>query len=130
MNKSANEPSAKRFWNWFNLEGREITGWGFSLNRITALGLTFYLYLHLIILSSLARGPEAYESFLKLIHSPTFIFGEFLVVAAGIIHGLNGIRIALTSFGIAVPQHRSLFIILMILAGLASLFFAIRMFTA
>ena len=130
MNENKNQPSASKFWSWFNPAGRKITGWGFSLNRLTALGLTLYLYLHLIILSSLARGPEAYEGFLKLIHSPIYIFGELLVVAAGIIHGFNGIRIVLTSFGIAVPPQKPLFIVLMILAGLASLFFAIRMFTA
>jgi succinate dehydrogenase / fumarate reductase cytochrome b subunit len=130
MNENLNQPSAKKFWSWFNPAGRKIGGWGFSLNRITALGLTLYLYLHLIILSSLARGPEAYEGFLNLIHSPLYIFGELLVVAAGIIHGFNGIRIVLTSFGIAVPQQKPLLVVLMILAGLASLFFAIRMFTA
>jgi succinate dehydrogenase / fumarate reductase cytochrome b subunit len=130
MNENQNQPSARKFWSWFNPAGRKITGWGFSLNRITALGLTLYLYLHLIILSSLASGPDAYESFLKLIHSPIYIFGEFLVVAAGIIHGFNGIRIALTSFGIAVPQQKPLFVALMILAGITCLFFAIRMFTA
>jgi len=130
MNENHNQPSAKKFWNWFNPTGRQVTGWGFGLNRITGLGLTVYLYLHLVILSSLARGPEAYGNFLKLIHSPIYVFGELLVVAAGIIHGFNGIRIALTSFGIAVPQQRPLYVALMILAGLVSLFFAVRMFMA
>lgn len=130
MNESTNQPAPRKFWNWFNPSGRQMSGWGFSLNRITALGLTLYLYLHLVILGQLARGPNAYDNFLKLIHSPLFIFGEVLVVAAGLIHGLNGLRIALTSLGVAVPQQKSLLVGLMALALLASLYFAIRMFTA
>ncbi|RPI82505.1 MAG: hypothetical protein EHM41_18190 [Chloroflexi bacterium] len=130
MSDIYNTPSRRRFLQWFNPLGRKEGSWGFSLNRITALGLTLYLYMHLVVLGLLARGPDAYDNFLALIHNPVFIFGEVLVVAAGFIHGLNGLRIALTSFGIAVPQQRSMLIVLMVIAGIASLIFAIRMFTA
>ena len=115
---------------WFDPRWRQMGYWAFSLNRITALGLTFYLFLHLGILSQLAQGPDAYDGFLATIRSPWFVFGEFLVVSAGIIHGLNGIRIALTSFGIAIPYQKQLFLGLMVLAILSSLIFALRMFTA
>jgi len=115
---------------WFDPRSRQVGSWAFILNRITALGLTFYLFLHLGILSQLAQGPDAYDGFLATIHSPVFVFGEFLVVSAGIIHGLNGIRIALNSFGIAVPYQKQLFAGLMVLAILGSLIFAVRMFTA
>lgn len=130
MNESQNKPSPRRWWQWFNPLGREAGNWGFSLNRITALGLTLYLYMHLVVLGLLARGPDAYDNFLALINNPLFIFGEVLVVAAGFIHGFNGVRVALTSFGIAVPQHKTLLIVLVVIAGIASLVFAIRMFTA
>jgi succinate dehydrogenase / fumarate reductase cytochrome b subunit len=129
MNAANNQPSARKLFSWFNPMGRQVGGWGFILNRVTGLGLTLYLYLHLVILGQLAMGPNAYDNFLKLIHNPIFVFGEFLVVAAGLIHGLNGIRVGLTSLGIAVPQQKGLFIGLMILAVLASLYFAYRMFT-
>jgi succinate dehydrogenase / fumarate reductase cytochrome b subunit len=129
MNTAKNQPSAWKFWTWFNPLGRQIGGWGFILNRITGLGLTLYLYLHLVILGQLAMGPDAYDNFLKLIHNPLFVFGEFLVVAAGLIHGLNGIRVGLTSLGVAVPQQKGLFIALMVIAVIGCLFFAYRMFT-
>jgi len=86
--------------------------------------------MHLLVLGQLANGPDAYDKFLSLIHNPFFIFGEWLVVAAGLIHGLNGLRIALTSFGIAVPNQRTMFYILMVIAVVGSLVFAVRMFTA
>ncbi len=131
MNESTNQPSPKKLLNWFNpLGGRHMEGWGFTLNRITALGLTLYLFLHLIVLGTLAQGPNAYQGFLDLIHNPIFVFGEFLVVLAVLIHGLNGIRIVLTSLGIAVPQQKSMLVVFMALAVIAGIIFAVKMFTA
>jgi succinate dehydrogenase / fumarate reductase, cytochrome b subunit len=128
MNK--NEPSPNRWYQWFDPRWRQIGSWAFILNRITALGLTFYLFMHLIVLGQLARGPEAYDGFVALMKNPVFLFGEWLVVAAAIIHGLNGIRVGLTSFGIAVPVQKQLFIALMAIAVIGSLYFLVHMFTA
>ena len=100
------------------------------MNRITALGLTFYLYLHLIILGQLAKGPEGYDGFLALVSSPLAIAGELIVVAGGILHGLNGIRIILTTFGVSVTRQKQLFYVMMSIALIAILIFGIRMFTA
>ena len=129
MNIDRNLPSPENRLKWLYPLGRQLGFWGFSLNRITALGLTLYLYLHLIVLSQLALGPDAYNNFLKLIHNPVFVFGEWLVVVAGLIHGLNGLRVGLTSLGIVVPQQKQIFIVLMVIAVLGSLFFAFRMFS-
>ena len=118
------------WYRWFDPRNRQTGSWAFILNRITALGLTFYLFLHLIVLGQLAQGPQAYDAFLKTIHNPIFIFGEVLVVTAGFIHGLNGLRIALTSFAVGVPKQRQLFITLLVIAIIGSLIFAVRMFTA
>ncbi len=115
---------------WFDVRGRKLGAWAFALNRLTGLGLAFYLFLHLIVLGQLAQGPGAYDNFLALIHNPIFILGELLVVIAGLIHGLNGVRIALTSFGIAVPYQKQLFSALMLIAVVGSLIFAVRMLTA
>jgi succinate dehydrogenase / fumarate reductase cytochrome b subunit len=128
MNTKVNLPSAARFWAWFNPLGRQTGGWAFILNRITALGLTLYLYMHLIVLSQLAVGSDAWDAFLKLAHSPVFKIGELLVVAAGIIHGLNGIRIVLTSFSIGITRQKLLFYTTMGVAAVIILIFAARMF--
>ncbi len=53
-----NHPSPSNFWRWFDPRNRQIGTWGFILNRITALGLTLYLGLHLIALGQLAQGPR------------------------------------------------------------------------
>ena len=130
MENKRNQPSPSRFWMWFNPIGRETGGWAFILNRVTALGLTFYLYLHLVVLGQLAKGPEAYDGFVALMHNPFVLVGELLVVAAGILHGLNGIRIILTTFGVGVTYQKTLFYTLMAIALIAILIFGIRMFTA
>lgn len=127
-NKLIGQPTAGNAWKWFDPRYRSISTWGFILNRITALGLTLYLFMHLMVLGQLAFGSQGYENFLNLLHNPIFVFAEWLVVAAGLIHGLNGVRIALNSFGIAVPQQRVLLVALMGIAGLGSLFFALKMF--
>lgn len=125
-----NKPSPSKFWTWFNPIGRQAGGWAFILNRITALGLTFYLYLHLVVLGQLAKGPEGYDNFVKLMHNPLAIAGELLVVTAGILHGLNGLRIVLTTFGVSVTRQKQLFYALMAVALVAILVFGVRMFTA
>jgi len=130
MENQRNRPSPSKFWTWFNPIGRETGGWAFILNRVTALGLVFYLYIHLLVLSQLAMGPQAYDNFLALMSNPMIIFGEVLVVAAGIIHGLNGIRIVLTTFGVGVTRQKQLFYGLMAVALIAAFVFAFRMFTA
>jgi succinate dehydrogenase / fumarate reductase cytochrome b subunit len=130
MDKKHNQPSPANFWMWFNPVGRQVSGWAFILNRVTALGLSFYLYLHLVILGQLAKGPEAYDGFVALMRNPFVIVGELLVVAAGIIHGLNGIRILLTLLGVGVTRQKQLFIGLMTVAVIAILIFGFRMFTA
>jgi succinate dehydrogenase / fumarate reductase cytochrome b subunit len=114
---------------WFDPRNKSLGTWAFILNRITGLGLTLYLFLHLIMLGQLAKGPEAYDGFIALVRNPVFLAGELLVIAAAFIHGLNGIRIGITSFGIAGGKQKQLFIGLMTVAMIAIVYFAVRMFS-
>ena len=128
MDVTPNQPSYRRFWSWFIPIRRDIGSWAFALNRITAIGLTIYLFLHLGVLGLLAQGPGAYDKFLELTENPFIKLGEWLVVAAAILHGLNGIRIVLTSFGVGVTRQKQLFFGLMAIAMLIILFFTVRMY--
>jgi succinate dehydrogenase / fumarate reductase cytochrome b subunit len=128
MDVSHNQPSYRRFWSWFIPIRRDVGSWAFALNRITALGLTLYLFLHLIILGKLAQGPGAYDQFLELTENPFIKLGEWAVVAAAILHGLNGIRIVLTSFGVGVTRQKQLFYGFMALAAVIILIFTARMY--
>ncbi len=101
---------------WFNPLGRDVGMWAFIVNRLAGLGLALYLVMHLVVLSTLARGASAYDSFIALAKSPLILAGEFLVVLGALMHGLNGVRVGLTGVGIAVPYQKQLFIGLMALA--------------
>ena len=114
---------------WFDPRHKSMGTWAFILNRITGLGLAFYLFLHLIMLGQLAKGAQAYDGFIALVKNPFFLIGELFVIAAALIHGLNGIRIGLTSFGIGAGKQKQFFIGLMAVAVLAILYFTIRMFS-
>jgi succinate dehydrogenase / fumarate reductase cytochrome b subunit len=116
------------FLNWFDPRNRQPGTWAFILNRITGLGLTLYLFLHLMILGLLALGPNAFDAFIKLASSPIILIGELLVVAAGIIHGFNGIRIGLTTFGVGVTKQKQMFYVFFAISIVLSLYFAIVMF--
>mgnify|MGYP001000302795 CR=1 FL=1 len=121
-------PSPVNFWRWFDPRNRSISTWGFILNRVTALGLTLYLFMHLIVLGKLAQGAEAYDAFLEFAHTPVVMIGEMLVIAGGLIHGLNGIRIALNSFGVGVVRQKQILVGLMAAALIGTVVFAVKMF--
>ena len=124
-----NQPEANNWPRWFDPRSRSLGTFGFILNRVTALGLTLYLLMHLVALGQLAKGADAYDGFIALVKNPLFKLGELLVIAAGVIHGLNGIRIALNSFGIGVRRQKSTFIALMAVSVLVIAFFAYKMFS-
>lgn len=130
MTTYTNKSAASNWLKWFDPRYRDVGTWAFVLNRITALGLTLYLFVHLVILGKLAQGPEAYDSFLELAKNPLIIFGELLVVIAGIFHGLNGIRVGLTTFSETSDIQKIVFYVVLVLTVLGSLIFGIRMFTA
>lgn len=125
-----NDSSPIHFWRWFDPRSHSTSTYAFILNRITALGLTLYLFIHLIVLSKLAQGPQAYDDFVRLAHSPVIKVGEMLVIAAGLIHGLNGIRIALTTFNLGTRYQKQIFLGLMLLAAAGLVIFGIKMFSA
>jgi succinate dehydrogenase / fumarate reductase cytochrome b subunit len=129
MTEVPNQSPVSRAGKWFDPRARSINMIGFILNRITALGLTLYLFLHLIVLHQLAQGSAAYDGFLSMIHNPLFTFFEVLVVTAGFMHGLNGIRIALNSFGVGIRSQKMLLVAMLGIAIIVSLAFAVHMFT-
>jgi succinate dehydrogenase / fumarate reductase, cytochrome b subunit len=94
---------------WVDVRRRALGHWAFSLNRITALGLVFYLYLHLAVLSLLLGGESAWSGFLRIATTPLFLGLDVVLLFGLLFHGLNGLRVALVGTGIAPTRQRSLF---------------------
>lgn len=94
---------------WFDVRKEHLGFWAFALNRLTGLGLTLYLFLHLGVLSLLAQGESQWDNFVELARSPWFLALDVVLIFGILFHGLNGIRVALVGMGIGVEEHRTLF---------------------
>jgi succinate dehydrogenase / fumarate reductase, cytochrome b subunit len=111
---------------WLDPRGRHLGTWAFVANRLTGLGLVAYLYLHLAILSTLLRGPEAWDGLVALFRNPAFLALDALLVAGLAFHGLDGLRLALVGSGLLVDRHKALLAAAGVLAGLVTLVVAVR----
>jgi succinate dehydrogenase / fumarate reductase cytochrome b subunit len=94
---------------WIDVRRAALGHWAFSLNRITALGLVVYLYLHLGVLTMLLGGETAWTGFLRLATTPVFLGLDVVLLFGLLFHGLNGLRVALVGTGIAPTRQRGLF---------------------
>ena len=108
--------------------GRHLGTWAFVLNRLTGLGLVAYLYLHLIVLAALLRGPEAWDGLVAVFRHPLFLALDVLLVLGLAFHGLNGLRVALVGSGLLVDRHRALLVAAGVLVGLVGVVAAVRTF--
>lgn len=123
-----NQPSAINAPHWFDPRGRQVSSWAFILNRLSALGLTFYLGLHLAVLHKLAQGAQAYNDFVAFSQTPLIKMGEIILIAAVVFHGLNGLRLTLHAFSFGIRQQKKLFATAVAATILVSAVFAIHLF--
>jgi succinate dehydrogenase / fumarate reductase, cytochrome b subunit len=123
-----NYPKVRRAGRWFDVRHRKLGMWAYALNRVTGIGLVVYLYLHLVVLSMLAGGPGSWDSFVSLARSPYFLALDVILLAGILVHGLNGLRVALTGFNIGVRAQKTLFGILMLVAAVALVAAALKIF--
>jgi succinate dehydrogenase / fumarate reductase cytochrome b subunit len=114
---------------WFDVRKRNAGSWAFALNRLTGIGLTVYLLLHLIVLSLLLRGEDGWDSFLALARSPWFLALDVILIFGLLYHGLNGIRVALVGMGIAHERQSGLFWAVVVIVLIAVAVSAWRVYT-
>lgn len=103
---------------WFDVRHRGLGNRAFSMNRMSAIGLVFYLYLHLAVLSMLLGGASAWHGFLELATTPVFLGLDVLLIAGLLFHGLNGLRLALVGTGVAPDHQKALFWSFMVFAAI------------
>ena len=114
---------------WFDVRRKRLGSWAFAVNRLTGIGLTLYLFLHLGILSTLLRGAAGWDDFVELARSPLFLTLDVVLIFGMIFHGLNGVRVALVGMGVGARSHRALFWVLMAIGALILLASTILVFT-
>jgi succinate dehydrogenase / fumarate reductase cytochrome b subunit len=106
---------------WLDPRRRGVGGLAFALNRLAGIGLVAYLGLHLLVLSLLARGPEAWDAFLAVASSPAVLVFDVVLIAALLLHGLNGLRLTLLGIGVGVRHQRGLAVGVMVASGALAL---------
>jgi len=102
--------------------------WAWILHRITGLGLTFYILLHIIALTGLLKGEAAFNEEMALFKSPVFLFGEWFLGTLVMFHAINGIRIVLVDLGDGARYHKQILnfvyvLSVLIVAGMGYLIF-------
>lgn len=95
---------------WLTHPGSGTPTWAFLANRVSALILVGYLYLHLVVLSMLVRGADSWNSFLAIAGTKAFVAVDLVLFAAVVWHGANGVRLALVGTGIGVRRQRALLV--------------------
>jgi succinate dehydrogenase / fumarate reductase cytochrome b subunit len=129
--ESLNEVRPKRpLAAWFDVRGHRTGSWAFALNRLTGLGLTLYLFIHLAVLTTLLQGEAAWDDFISLAKSPFFLLLDVVLIVGLMFHGLNGLRLALVGTGIAAGKQRGLFWTLMAIGALVTIAAAVMVFVA
>jgi succinate dehydrogenase / fumarate reductase, cytochrome b subunit len=94
---------------WARLRRRHLGSAAFLANRVTGLLLVGYLYLHLGVLYLLTEGAGSWASVLRLFKNHYVLSLESLLILFILVHGLNGLRLALVENGIGVRRQKTWF---------------------
>jgi succinate dehydrogenase / fumarate reductase cytochrome b subunit len=113
---------------WVDPRGRQAGSWAFILNRLSALGLTFYLGLHLVVLHKLTQGAQAYNDFVAFSQTLVIKIGEVILITAAVFHGLNGLRLTLHAFSVGIRHQKKILALAMTITIVVSAVFAIHLF--
>jgi len=122
------QPKVRRVSRWFDVRHRKLGMWAYAINRIACIGLVVYLYVHMVILSMLSRGPAGWDAFIALARQPYFLVLDVILLAGMLIHGLNGLLIAFMGFDVGVKKQKVLFSALMLVAAVTLGVAALKIF--
>ena len=84
--------------------------WAWILFRISGLILAVYLFVHVWVISQgRAGGADRLNSLFDMFDHPFLVFLDFMLIAAVLFHGINGLRIMLMDAGVGIRQHKAVF---------------------
>jgi len=96
---------------WFRLKGRSLEHLSFAARRLAGIIMALYLLLHLVDISSLALGEEAYSALLNLFSGRLGLLADSLLWSILVIHGTLGVYSALVEAGYFL-QHRRVLLVM------------------
>ena len=87
---------------------RKVGMWSWVLHRITALGLFFFLLVHVLDTALVRVSPEAYNVVIESHKTPIIGISELGLVGAILFHGLNGLRVIAVDFWSKGTKYQNL----------------------
>ena len=114
MSPDSQTPSPRS--HWFELRYKPAGMLAFMLHRLSGIGLVFYLFLHLAVLSKLRGGPESWDSFLALVRSPLILILDSILLLGVLFHGLNGLRLTLIGLNLGLRWQKASFWFILVLS--------------
>ncbi len=93
-------------WGWLSGGRYGLERYAYSLHRLCGLGILAYFLLHIFVTGSRIDGQGSWDSAMSSVEGIIFKIGEFLVFFAFAYHGLNGIRLILTEFGVFLGKPK------------------------
>jgi succinate dehydrogenase / fumarate reductase, cytochrome b subunit len=100
--------------------------WAWLLFRISGLILVAYLFVHIVIISQAqVSGASVLDRLFATFDSPLLVFLDFMLVAAVLYHGLNGVRVILMDLGYGIRAHKLVFWAVMLVAAAFLAVFAV-----
>lgn len=91
----------------------------YVLHRITALILTFYLFVHLYVLGSVLSGPNGFDRTMDLMTDPVVRLLELGLVWVVLFHALNGLRLTAVNLAPQLNQRLLALGVVVVSLGLA-----------
>ena len=101
--------------------GTRAGWWAWFLQRLTGVALVGYLFLHILVISTVQAGQDAFDSVLIVLQKPFFVVLDLFLIAAVVYHALNGVRVILFDLGIGLKQQAGLFWVCMVLTTILTL---------
>ena len=101
--------------------GTRAGWWAWFLQRLTGVALVGYLFLHILVISTVQAGQDAFDSVLIVLQKPFFVVLDLFLIAAVVYHALNGVRVLLFDLGIGLKQQAGLFWVCIVLTTILTL---------
>lgn len=89
---------------WLNPYRYNLERYAYTLQRISGVGIMLYFIGHIVETGTIVGGPEAWDSTLAFTQNPGGHLILLLLLLALGFHGVNGIRLILTEFGILIGR--------------------------
>lgn len=70
-----------------------LEGYLWVAHRLSGVVLILYLFVHLLTLSTVLRGPEGFDAAMAAMHRPVVRLFEWVLVIVATYHALNGLRL-------------------------------------